>query len=66
MAAFCFDQAVTLFGQSVEAAIADATRDAKDQKAVERKAKQVIDRWVVDDNDGPKPTEKKFKDPAQR
>lgn len=69
VAAYCFDQAVTLFGQSIEAAIAEATEDAKDTPDAKRKAERVLDKWIIPDADenvasADQPAEvKKFKDP---
>ncbi len=63
VAAYYFDQAVTLFGQSLENAIHNATKDAKNDNEAERKANLVMDRWVRQkENAGPQ----RYKDPARK
>jgi hypothetical protein len=66
--AFHFDRAVLYFGQSYEADIHDATKDAKSEGQAERSASSVTDRWLRDEEEQQQaevikaPT--KFRDPA--
>jgi hypothetical protein len=46
VAAYHLDRAVLLFGTSLEDDIERETRDAKDQKAAEAKARLVLQRWL--------------------
>ncbi len=57
--AWCFDRAVFHFGTSVEADIRNATDKCKDAKSANRKAEQVIRKWISEPGD----TAGRFRDP---
>ena len=46
VAAYHLDRAVTMFGMALEDDIQRHTRDAKDNKSAEAKARMVLDRWL--------------------
>lgn len=56
--AYAFDSAVIRWGSSFEAALSDAGRDAKDQRAAEAARQRVLRRWL--------PTQRRYADPAKR
>ena len=61
--AFCFDRAVTLFGQSVEEDLRNAAKNSRNEAQAERKASQRLMRWLVQPGETPIGV---FKDPAKR
>jgi len=56
--AYALDSAVTRWGVSFEAALSDATSDAKDARGMERARQRVIRRWL--------PSERRYADPRKR
>lgn len=58
LVAYCFNDAVTHWGVSLEAAIQEATKDAKTEHARTRAADRVIRRYV--------PSTRHYADPTQR
>lgn len=44
--AYCLDAAVIRWGSAFDAAIADATSEAKNKQQAQQKAEQVLRRWV--------------------
>lgn len=66
--AYWFDRSVMYFGNSYEADIEDATKDAKNRSQAERAARVVSDRWIRDDDAAPQEEIKapnRFRDPAE-
>lgn len=69
--AYCFDRAVTAFGQAVEDDIREGTRKLKTEEQAKRKANLILHKWMSDPAPEVKPGAEvqrrtKFRDPAER
>jgi hypothetical protein len=61
-AAFCLDEVIVLWGESLQAELEKVAEKAKTQKAAENKQKLVLTKWLGLDK---KPSgQKKFADPG--
>lgn len=57
--AYCFDNAVTTWGLTVEQAVKEKTEKAKNQNSAKRQAQQVMDKYLNSDGQ----TKGRFRDP---